>query len=255
MSMPCPASRICQRHTLAKMPISFTRMAARNQGTKMRQSSPRTSAHSSDSSAGHELESLQPEERLRRRVGERDGLEVAARERAVDGRDAALAAVASRLEAPVVALGGAHEHGALGGRDAHLVDRHGDARRRQLRAAEARPQPTDDAGVGRIRDLEGAGSAQRRRVDGGVAAAELEEDEDEDAERDEQLEGETDDRLHGVSRSEGGLCHTRPPSPKPAPPPRCEARPAGCEGRLSFAPDGCRARSCAGRRKRCGSRS
>ena len=65
---------------------------------------------------GHELESLQPEEALGRRLRQRHLVESAVRLRNVDRADAALAAVASRPEAPVVTLGGADEHGPLRGR-------------------------------------------------------------------------------------------------------------------------------------------
>src|SRR4029077_13077130 len=128
--------------------------------------------------------------------------------------DAALAAVPSRLEAPVVALGRAHEDGALRGVDTHLIEGHGDTRRRELGAGEPRPQPADDARVGRVGDLEGARRPQRAGIDRDEAAAELDEDEDDDAEGDGELQREGECGLHGGGATGGYATLRRAPQPE-----------------------------------------
>ena len=145
---------------------------------------------------GHELESLQAEVDLGRRLGEAYRHEAAARGGREDGHQAALPAVPERSEAARRAVGGAHEHGALGGGQADVVQGDGYPRRGERRAVQLRAQPADQArevGVGR---LEGPGDGEVCGPDRRVAAAVLDEDGREDPERDGELEQQSESLLH-----------------------------------------------------------
>ena len=112
-----------------------------------------------------------------------------------------------RFEAARRAVGGAHEHGALGGGQADVGQGDGYPWRGERRAVQARAQPADQArevGVGR---LEGAGDGEVRGPHRHVAAAVLDEDGHEDPERDGELEQQGERLLHAgkLARSAGSI--------------------------------------------------
>src|SRR5207249_8551899 len=153
-----------------------------------------------------------------RRLGERHLDERALRRTSVHPGEPALAAVPERLEAADAAVLQRDEHGALRRRQAHLLDRHRQARGRERRAA----QPAEQAREGRVRGRERSGLAQPGGPDGLIAAPELEEDADEDRERDAELGEQSESSLHVAGRPCGAsyiaqlLPAAKPPGRTPA---------------------------------------
>ncbi len=165
---------------------------------------------------GHELEALDAEVGLGRRLGERHLNERAPRRTSVHRGEPALAAVPERLEAADAAILQLDEHGALHRRQAHLLDRHRQARGRGRRASQPPPQPAEQAREGRVRGGERPGLAQVGGPDGAIPAPELEEDADEDRERDAELGERSESSLHVADRPCGAPYIAQPhPAAKP----------------------------------------